>query len=169
MHQAVEEALEKSGLEWTFIRGGMFATNALGLWAPSIRRNGRVALPYPEARTAPVHEADLAALAVAALTTDEHVGRAYPLWGPEALTQREQIARISAAAGRPIVVDEVGADEARAEMSRTMPAAAVDAILAMWASSTVHPAETSNLIPELLGRPAHTFADWAADHAEAFR
>ncbi len=92
-----------------------------------------------------------------------------PLWGPEALTQREQIARISAAAGRPIEIDEVGADEARAEMSRTMPAAAVDALLTMWASSTAHPGETSNLIPALLGRPARTFADWAADHAEAFR
>jgi uncharacterized protein YbjT (DUF2867 family) len=169
MHRTVEEALEKSGLEWTFIRGGMFATNALGLWAASIRRDGRVALPYPEARTAPVHEADLATLAVAALTTDGHAGRAYPLWGPEALTQREQIARISAAAGRPIVVDEVGADQARAEMSRTMPAAAVDAVLTVWASSVTHPTETSTLIPDLLGRPARTFADWAADHADAFR
>lgn len=167
-HQVVEEALEKSGLEWTFIRGGMFATNALGLWAPAIRRDGRVALPYPEAQTAPVHEADLAALAVAALTTDGHAGRAYPLWGPESLTQREQIARIAAAAGRPIVVEEVGADRARAEMGRTMPAPVVDAMLGIWAAAD-RPAETSTLVPDLLGRPARTFADWAAEHAGAFR
>jgi hypothetical protein len=53
-------------------------------------------------------------------------------------------------------------------MSRTMPAPVVDAMLHIWASAD-RPAETSTLIPELLGRPARTFADWAAEHADAFR
>src|SRR4051812_7597264 len=34
-HRAVEEAIEASGLEWTFLRAGMFATNTR-VWAPSI-------------------------------------------------------------------------------------------------------------------------------------
>ena len=67
-HRAVERAIERSGLRWTFVRGGTFATNALWWWQRQIRDHGVVRNPYPDAQTAPVHEADLAALLVAALT-----------------------------------------------------------------------------------------------------
>ncbi|WP_406275537.1 hypothetical protein OH799_03335 [Nocardia sp. NBC_00881] len=56
MHAVVESAIEASGLEWTFIRPGMFATNALLWWQKSIRAEGVVRVPYADARTAPVHE-----------------------------------------------------------------------------------------------------------------
>jgi hypothetical protein len=42
-------------------------------------------------------------------------------------------------------------------------------MLGLWASSVDRPSETPSLIPDLLGRPARTFADRAVDHAAAFR
>jgi uncharacterized protein YbjT (DUF2867 family) len=66
-HRAVELAIERSRLEWTFVRPGMFATNTRWWWKESIRTKNAVRLPYPDAQTAPVHEKDMAALAVAAL------------------------------------------------------------------------------------------------------
>jgi uncharacterized protein YbjT (DUF2867 family) len=168
-HRVVEEALERSGLEWTFIRGGLFATNTIGLWSRPIREEGKVRVPYPDAQSAPVHEADLAAIAVEALVTGRLGGRAYQVWGPESLSLREQIGAIAAALGRPIAVEEVSEDEARAEMVRGLPDFAVTAILRNWAAGGDRPAETSSVVPEVLGRPARTFARWTADHVEDFR
>ncbi|AEV84832.1 hydroxylase [Actinoplanes sp. SE50] len=167
-HRAVEEVLERSGLEWTFVRGGMFAVNAIGLWGPSIREQGRVRLPYAEAQSAPVHEADLAAVAVAALTADGHAAMAYTVHGPESLTLRRQVGAIAAAVGRPVAVEEVDEEVARADMLRGgLPEFAVTAILRNW--STGAAAETSTVVPQVTGRPARTFAEWAVDHAADFR
>jgi uncharacterized protein YbjT (DUF2867 family) len=168
-HREVEEALERSGLEWTFVRGGMFATNTIGLWSRSIRAEGRVRLPYPDAQSAPVHEADLAALAVTALVAGGHGGKAYTLLGPESLTLRQQVAAIAAALGRAIAVEVVPEQTAHATMRQTMPDVAVTAILRNWAAAGDRPAETSSLIPQILGRPARTFAQWATDHVDDFR
>ena len=166
-HRVIEEALAASGLEWTFIRGGMFATNNLA-WRRSIAEEGRMRFPWPQAQTAPVHEADTAALAVAALVEDGHHGKAYTLWGPESITLREQVEAIGAALGREIAVETVTADEARAELSASMPEFAVDAVLHVWSLGVDRPADVSTLIPELLGRPARTFRQWAVDHAPEF-
>ena len=168
-HRAVELALEQSGLEWTFIRAGMFATNTLWWWQRAIREHGTVRLPYPEAQTAPVHEKDLAALAVAALTGDGHDGRVYTVYGPQSLTLRQQVSLIGSAAGRAIGVEQVSPERARAEMSRTVPAVGVDAILGSWEAGRHAPAPTSAVVEEVTGRAGLTFAQWAADHAGDFR
>ena len=59
MHYVVEQALEASGIPWTFVRPAMFATNSLW-WAESIRKEGVVRLPYPDAPVNPIHERDIA-------------------------------------------------------------------------------------------------------------
>ncbi|MRH92662.1 NAD(P)H-binding protein [Nocardia sp. SYP-A9097] len=169
MHIAVESAIEKSSLEWTFIRPGMFATNTLWWWQRSIREEGVARLPYPDSRTAPIHEKDMAAIAVAALTEPGHSGRAYSVFGPEAPTLREQVLAIGAAIGREIACEVVSPEQARAEMSKTMPQIGVDAIMAGWEAGTVAAPQVSTIVEEVTGRPAHTFAQWAKDHADDFR
>ncbi|GGL07876.1 NAD(P)H-binding protein [Nocardia jinanensis] len=168
MHRIVESALEKSALEWTFIRPGMFATNALWWWQRSIREKGSVRVPYPEARTAPIHERDLAALAVTALSEPGHARRAYSAWGPEALTLRQQVQHIGAAIGREIAFEVVSVEQARADLSEIMPAIGVDAVLAGWQAGAAEPPEVSTIVEEITGRPGRTFAQWAVDHAHDF-
>lgn len=169
LHTVVESAIEKSDLAWTFIRPGMFATNALWWWQQSIRAEGVVRLPYADARTAPIHEKDLAALAVTALTEPGHQGRAYSVWGPESLTLREQVQHIGAAIDREITCEVIPVEQARAELGKTMPAIGVDAVLAGWAAGRTTAPQVSTVIEEVTGRPAHTFAQWARDHAADFR
>jgi uncharacterized protein YbjT (DUF2867 family) len=168
-HIAVESAIENSGLAWTFIRAGMFATNTLWWWRNSIRDEGVVRVPYPDAQTAPIHEKDLAALAVTALTQPGHRGHAYPVWGPESLSIRQQVRHIGAAAGREITLETISVDQARAELGKTMPPIGVDAILAAWQAGTTAPPQVSTVIADVTGRPAHTYAQWAEDHANDFR
>ncbi|GLY77892.1 NAD(P)H-binding protein [Actinoallomurus iriomotensis] len=168
-HRTVELAIERSGIDWTFIRPGMFATNTLWWWRTSIRTEGVVRTPYPEAQTAPIHEKDLAALAVAALTEPGHQGQSYTVYGPESLTLRRQVQHIGDAIGRDVRLDVVSAEEARAELSRTIPPIGVETFLRLWAARDGKPAETSATVQEVTGRPARTFAEWAQDHAGDFR
>jgi uncharacterized protein YbjT (DUF2867 family) len=65
--ELIEQLIESSGLEWTFLRPGMFALNALGWWAPQIRAGDVVRWPYLEVPTAPIDERDIAAVAVRTL------------------------------------------------------------------------------------------------------
>jgi uncharacterized protein YbjT (DUF2867 family) len=168
-HRVVEEAIERSGLDWTFVRPGMFATNTRWWWTRSIREEGAVRLPYPDAQTAPIHEKDMAALAVTALTRPGHEGRAYTVLGPESLTLRRQVEYIGGALNKEIAVETVSPDDARAEMAKTMPAIGVETMMRMWQAGDGVPARTSTIVQEVTGRPAHTFAQWAKDHADDFR
>ncbi|MFD4403800.1 NAD(P)H-binding protein [Nocardia sp. NPDC058499] len=168
-HSAVESAIVESGLEWTFLRPGMFATNALWWWQHSIRTQGLAYATDPESRTAPIHEKDLAALAVTALTEPGHHGQAYPVWGVEALTLRQQVRRIAEAIDREIAFEVVSVDEARARLSETMPAYGIEPVLAGWAAGAAHPPNVSSIVEEVTGRPGQPFAQWAKDHANDFR
>ncbi|MEU6778406.1 NAD(P)H-binding protein [Nonomuraea angiospora] len=168
-HRAVEVAVEESGLDWTFIRPGMFATNTLWWWREPIRSTGVVRLPYPEAQTAPIHEKDLAALAVTALTEPGHERRAYTVYGAESLTLRRQVEHLGEAIGRPVTVEVVSEAQAREEMGRTTPAVGVEVIMKQWAARDGIPAQTSTVVEKVTGRPARTFAEWAVDHADDFR
>ncbi|MCO6009295.1 NAD(P)H-binding protein [Actinoallomurus purpureus] len=168
-HQAVEAAIERSGIDWTFIRPGMFATNTLWWWQRSIRAESVVRTPYPDAQTAPVHEKDMAALAVTALTESGHRQRAYTVYGPESLTLRRQVEHIGDAIGRNVRLEVISVEEARAEMGRTMPAIGVETFLRQWAARNGTPAQVSATVEEITGHPAQTFAQWARDHADDFR
>ena len=86
VHADVEHAIEEAGLEWTFLRPDGFATNALWWWGAQIRRGDVVRWPYGAAAMAPIHEKDIAAVAVRALREEGHQGRKYLLSGPESLT-----------------------------------------------------------------------------------
>ena len=169
LHRAVELAIEQSGIDWTFIRPGMFAANTRWWWAESIRTAGSVRIPYPDAQTAPVHEKDIAALAVSALTEPGHGHQAYTVYGPQSLTLQRQVEEIGDAAGREIRLEVVSREHAQAELSKTMPPIGAETILRAWEAGNGTPAPTSAIVEKITGRPARTFAQWAADHADDFR
>lgn len=167
MHADIERSIEASGLEWTFLRPGMFAANTLLWWAPQIRAGNVVRWPYGDAPTAPVHERDIAAVAVRALSETGHNGKDYVLTGPESLTQREQVVTIGEVIGRPLRFDEMTPDEARNEFKAPPPV--VNMLLNAWAAALGQPAFVTSRIEEITGRPARTFRGWVTDHAGEFQ
>ncbi|MFI7487369.1 NAD(P)H-binding protein [Micromonospora echinaurantiaca] len=165
----VEQLIERSGLGWTFLRCGGFATNTLG-WAEQIRAGGVVRAPFADAARSLIHEADIAAVAVAALTGDGHDKQAYELTGPEVVTQAEQARLIGEAIGRPVRFAEQPVAEARAEMlAGGADPVFVDQALSYWARLVHEPESVTNTVAEVTGRPARTFRQWARDHAADFR
>jgi uncharacterized protein YbjT (DUF2867 family) len=169
LHRAVELAIEQSGIGWTFIRPGMFAANTRWWWAEPIRRASAVRLPWPDAQTAPVHEKDIAALAVAALAGHAHSGQAYTVYGPQSLNLRQQVRHIGDAIGREISLSVIAAGQARQELAASTSPAAADAVMGAWRAGNGGPAPTSVIVEKITGHPSHTFAQWAADHADDFR
>lgn len=166
----IERLIETSELEWTFLRPGMFAANALSWWAPQIRAGADVVRwPHPAAPTAPIHERDIAAVAVRALCEFGHAGAEYVLTGPQSLTQSEQLSIIGDVTGRPLRMEEISPEDARTELLPVIPAAAVNMLLDAWAAAIGQPAFVTSTVAELARTPARTFRDWAADHAAAFR
>jgi uncharacterized protein YbjT (DUF2867 family) len=168
-HADIERLIEESGLEWTFLRSGGLATNTLG-WAEQTRADGVVREPYGGATRSLIHERDVAAVAVRALTENGHDGAKYALTGPELLTQVEQVRIISEAICRPLRFEEIPPEDARREMlAQGWPAAAVDGILAAHAKMVAEPERVTRTVEVVTGEPARTFRQWAIDHADDFR
>ena len=167
-HIVVERALDEAGLNRTFVRPGYYATNALR-WQ-SIRTERVLRTAFPEAVTCPVHERDIAELAVRALLDDTHRGDAYPVLGAGPVTVREQVAAIAGALGEPVRLEEVDVDTYRAQLLTQLPGPIVERFLQARGSVPPLPAElATDAVPQILGRPALTFAEWARDHAADFR
>ncbi|APU15631.1 MULTISPECIES: NAD(P)H-binding protein [Actinoalloteichus] len=167
-YRLVERAVERSGLEWTHVRPGMFAGNARD-WAESIRAEGVVRLVYGDVAQAPVHEDDIAEVAVAALLTDGHVGARYPLSGPESLTKFEQVQAIGRALGRELTVEELTPEQWREAMAEELPEEVTEWLLDLWAKRVGRPEPVLSTVEQVTGRPARTLEEWAIDHAEDFR
>jgi uncharacterized protein YbjT (DUF2867 family) len=136
----IELTIETSGLQWTFLRPGMFAANALNWWAPQIRAGDVVRWPHLAVPTAPIDERDIAAVAVHALREDGHAGAEYVLTGPQSLSQFEQVSTIGRVIGRSLHIQEISPDEARRELLTIMPAPAINMLLDAWAAAIGQPA-----------------------------
>jgi len=167
-HADLERLIQRSGMNWTFLRPGAFATNSLMWWAPQIRRSDVLRWPYGAAAMTPIHERDIAAVAVQALTEPGHSGKKYILTGPQSLTQREQVRLIGEAIGRKLHFDEISPEVARQELAAFMPPFLVDTLLDAWSRTVDSPALPTSTVAEVTGSPAHTFREWAVDHASEF-
>jgi len=169
MTAQIEYLIETSGLRWSFLRPGIFASNALRWWAPQIRRGDHVRWPYLSAPTAPIHEDDIARVAVRALCEDGHAGREYVLTGPQSLSQFDQVSTIGRVIGRSLRIEEISPDEARREWLPMVPAFVVNMLLDSWAAAIGQPALVTSTVGEITGEPARTFQEWATDHIAEFQ
>lgn len=165
-HSEVEAAVRATGVPATVLRPGTFANN-LVFWAYSIRTTGGVDGPYPASAQAPVHEADVADVAVAALTEPGHCGATYPLTGPQALTQADQLAAIGIALGRPLSYRTISPEQYTATMTQWMDPSLVAMMLRYWAETVAQP-DVVRSSAAITGR-SRPLAEWAADHVDDFR
>ncbi|MFB7666976.1 NAD(P)H-binding protein [Kitasatospora sp. NPDC056138] len=163
----VERALAASNLTCTFLRPDAFASNSLG-WAYFIGRSMPIQLAYPDAHIAPIHPEDIADIAVEALTGTSLTGHSVTLTGPESLTFREQLALLADTLGRDIPVEQITRAEAEQQMGNYMPAPMVSSLLDLWEAADHGPAAIADTTQTLLGRPARTYRQWAAENASAF-
>jgi uncharacterized protein YbjT (DUF2867 family) len=163
-HRDIERQIEQSGLEWTFLRLDVASADALQ-WSfdvPSQLAAGDVVRgPYADAAGSPIHPADFAAIAIAALTQPEHGNRAYHVTGPHSLTHREQIELIGAEHGRPLVYEELTPEQAQEAINPYAPA---EVLFATWREHLGKPAPVTDTIERLTGRPGRSAREWAKSY-----
>jgi uncharacterized protein YbjT (DUF2867 family) len=164
----LEDAVRRSGLEWTMLRPGGFHSNTLQ-WADAVREERTVAAPFGDVALPTVDPQDIAQVAAAALRDPGHAGRVHELTGPAPISPRQQTAAIADAVGEPVRFVEQTRSEARAEMVRFMPEPVADATLDILGDPSPGLRRVSPDVERVLGRPPRTFADWAASNASAFR
>lgn len=168
-HRTTEDLLIGSGPELVPIRPLVLAGNALA-WASSIRSRRTVRLVHSGSVSAPIHERDIAAVALAALSGADPQEVSALLTGPEPLTLSEQVALIAEAVGEPIAVEEIGEGQAREMFGAGQSPEMVDAILHFVRRGTEDGGWFRTVAAErVLGRPPVAFATWARDHAADFR
>ncbi|MEV5824293.1 NAD(P)H-binding protein [Spirillospora sp. NPDC052242] len=168
VHADMEVLLHAAGLRPIVLRSDTLASNVRG-WTAQLRRGDEVSGP-DIARTAVVDERDVADAAVAVLLAPhDRLGHGpYLLTGPEALTRADQAARLGAALRRPVRFRALPPESARSRMlADGRPEPLVEALI----TASVRRPESTRItdhVERLTGRPAGTFAAWAADHAAEF-
>jgi uncharacterized protein YbjT (DUF2867 family) len=169
-HAYIEQLLEQTTVDWTFLRTTGFHCNALG-FASQIRGGGDVVrFPHGAATRTSVHEGDVAAVGVTALTEDGHARQKYLVSGPEEISQRDQVRIIGELLGREVRWEDIEQEAAkRAMVDSGWPPAYAQGALDYFAMLTKEPEVGSDVVREVTGRPARSFRSWAVDHLAAFR
>ncbi len=166
-HHEVENALQRSSMQWTILRPHAFMQNWLGDVAESVRSRGIIESPVGDGRVPFIDTRDIAAVAAEVLLhPEEHAGRKYVLTGGEAVGF-DDIAQILGVTYKPITLDEARARLESSGLHRDQ----IDGMLAISAYQRAGgpTSMVSDTVPRILGRPPRTIREFLADHAGAFR
>lgn len=170
MHAEIEEHLAASGMTYTMLRAGEFM-QAYFRQVPNITARRELRLPMAGQQIASIDIVDIAAVAVRVLTGTSHENQTYPITGPQALTMAEVAAILSEVIGTAIRYVDVPPEAARqAQLDAGMPRYLADGLAELFAERRAgKESVVSPLTPTLLGRPATSFAEFAARNAAVFR
>lgn len=163
-----EQAVQRAEMAWTILRPYEFMSNTLR-WREQLRDGDVVRAPFANISVAVIDPRDIAAVAVAALLEEGHEGESYRLSGPESLLPEERVRILARALGRELRFEAQSDDDARAEMSSSMPPEYVDAFIHFYADGWVDESQVLSTVAQVTGSDPGTFERWAFDHGEAFR
>jgi uncharacterized protein YbjT (DUF2867 family) len=170
LHKAAEDAISASGLRAAFVRPGGFMSNAYQ-WIPTIKADGAVYNPMANGKFAGVAPEDIAAVAVAALTSPPAPGTIYRVTGGELLDVPQQVDILAGLLGRPIRCVEVPVSSAvDAMVANGLPRPVAEAVgESLAAIRAGRGAMVEDTVERVTGRPPMTFAAWASRHLARFR
>jgi uncharacterized protein YbjT (DUF2867 family) len=162
-----EDAVRASGAELTVLRSTWFAQNFSEDYMLDSVLAGEVALPAGDTPEPFVDADDIADVAVAALTEDEHVGELYELTGPRALTFAEAVAEIGRAAGREVRYVPVSLDDfAATAAEQGVPPEVVELLGYLFGEVLDgRNAHVADGVERALGRRPRDFSEYARDTA----
>jgi uncharacterized protein YbjT (DUF2867 family) len=166
----IETGLIASGLAYTLLRSNAYMQNVLAL-APAIAATSSFGFASGKGRVGMVDARDAGAVAAEiAASPAGHVGATYRLTGPELISNYDVAEVLSQLLGRTITYRELGYDE---NLQAMLAAGVPEPVAVMNAQAFGLIADgdaewISDDVASLLGRPARSFAQFAADHAAAF-
>jgi uncharacterized protein YbjT (DUF2867 family) len=166
-HIRSERALEESGIPVAFLRPNSFMSNALR-WRSQIRSGSTIREAFADVAVAANDPRDIAAVAAVALLADAPETRAYRITGPEALRPAERVAILGDVLQRALPFEPLSDEDARREMSESMPPEYVDAFFDFFVEGAIDETTVLPTVAEVTGRSPRTFRAWAEEHAPEF-
>jgi uncharacterized protein YbjT (DUF2867 family) len=166
----IEAGLAASGIPHTLLRSNAYMQNVLAV-APAIAATSCFGSSAGKGRSGMVDARDVAAVAAEiAASPDAHAGKTYWLTGPELLSNYDVAAVLSRLLGRTITYRELTFEENKDTMVRAgVPEPVAEMNAQAFSLTASGDAEWgTDDIPSILGRPARSFEQFAADYAAAF-
>jgi uncharacterized protein YbjT (DUF2867 family) len=169
-HAQTEWHIEDAGLPWTHLHPPFFMQNLLRS-AAAIAAQGVLAASMQAGKIAMVDARDVAAVAVAALTSDGDAGKTYTITGPEALSFQEVATKLAVATGKQVIYQDVSLAAMRQELVATgIPTWLIEVRMEFAAAlRDGYAAAVTDTVQVVTGRPARTFDAFAREHAALFR
>jgi uncharacterized protein YbjT (DUF2867 family) len=160
--EEAEAAVRDSGADLTILRATWFAQNFSEGFMLEPVQQGVIALPAGDTPEPFVDLDDIADVAVAALTEDEHIGQLYELTGPRLLTFAEVAAEIAEVTGREIHYVPISIEEyAAAATQQGLPGEVVDLLRYLFGVVLDgRNARVADGVQRALGRPPRDFRDY---------
>jgi uncharacterized protein YbjT (DUF2867 family) len=166
----IEAGLAASGIPHTLLRSNAYMQNVLAQ-APAIAKTSSFGSAAGKGRSGLVDARDVAAVAAGiAAAPAGHVGKTYWLTGPALISNYDVAGVLSTLLGRTITYRELTFEENKDVMIRAGVPEQIAQMNAQAFSLTADgDAEwVTEDVPSLLGRPARSFRQFAADYAAAF-
>ncbi|MEO3795099.1 NAD(P)H-binding protein [Nonomuraea sp. B10E15] len=158
-----EQAVRDSGAEWTIVRVGFITQNFSEGFLVEMVRAGVVALPAGDVAEPFTDAEDIADVAVAALTENDHAGRIHEVTGPRLLTFGDAVSEIARATRREVRYLPLSPEEFVSSLTgRGVPAEYATQLAGLMVE--VFDGRRSNVtdtVERILGRPPRDFADYA--------
>ncbi len=169
-HQAAEQVIVASGLQWTFLRPNSFMQNFLGD-AESVKAQGTFYNPSGSAAISFIDARDIGEVAATVLTTDGHAGKIYNLTGPKAITNADIAAQLTIATGKTVTYTPVTFEQTFETLQGFgLPrVVAVAVVELMENSASGNSSAVSPDAERLLGHPPRDFIQFVNDFGSAFR
>jgi uncharacterized protein YbjT (DUF2867 family) len=168
----VEMALEQSGLEYTVLRPNNFFQN--DAWFKDVMlQYGVYPQPIGGKGLARIDVRDIADGAIAALTSDAHVGKIYEMGAPDLCTGENTARTWSEALGREVRYGGDDLDAWEEQNLRYLPPAMAYDFRLMYAffqeRGLAIAADELAALERLIGHPPRRFADFARETAAGWR
>jgi NAD(P)H dehydrogenase (quinone) len=162
-HWEIEQYLKASGLSWTILQPSGFMQNFI-TGAGLLTVTGDLIGASGDSKVSYIDCVDIAACAATLLTNPSRTGETFVLTGPEALSNTEIAAKLSAAQGRTVNYVAVSAEEMAVRLiTQGLPDQFAHDVAALWANvADGSLAPTTTAVQELTGRAPHSFDEFLA-------
>src|SRR3984957_17841123 len=166
----IEAGLAASGIPHTLLRSNAYMQNVLAL-APAIAKTSSFGSAAGKGRSGMVDARDVAAVAAEiAAAPAAHADQTSWLTGPRLISNYDVAAVLSELLGRTVTYQELTYEDNKDAMIRAgVPGQIAEMNAQAFSLTADGDAEwVTDDVPAVLGRPARSFAQFAADHATAF-
>lgn len=168
-HAVVEEAIQASGIAYTFLRPNLFMQGLLHFCSTITNQNAFYAAAG-DALVSVVDVRDIASVAVAALTETGHEGKIYDLTGSVAISHAEMAKHLSKALGREITFINIPLEAMRGSLiSLGFPIWQADGLVEEYAHyQRNEAARVASGVHDVLAKEPRRFEEFASDYAMVF-